>query len=202
VFRAQGVGVTGFISWRCGRPHLLVWTLIASAHLGIFSCTLSNPRHTLPNPTPTPTPTQPPQDQHVQLLRAQEVLQAELSMALGSYQPKATIDSGTPADKLLAMMTELLDGSLPNLQDILLIQSTILEVRPRAGRGWLRLGGGVGFGFALGVLLAPEPRHPISLFSLSRQPTRLHNPQSNPTQPNAYPHRPATSTSPSAWASS
>lgn len=29
------------------------------------------------------------------------------------------------------MMTELLDGSLPNLQDILLIQSTILEVRTR-----------------------------------------------------------------------
>ena len=27
------------------------------------------------------------------------------------------------------MMTELLDGSLPNLQDILLVQSTILEVR-------------------------------------------------------------------------
>ncbi|GBF94222.1 hypothetical protein Rsub_06492 [Raphidocelis subcapitata] len=69
------------------------------------------------------------QDQHEQLLRAQEVLQAELSMALGSYQPKATIDAGTPADKLLAMMTELLDGSLPNLQDILTIQSTILESR-------------------------------------------------------------------------
>ena len=49
-------------------------------------------------------------------------------MALGSYQPKATIDAGTPADKLLAMMTELLDGGLPNLQDILLVQSTILEV--------------------------------------------------------------------------
>lgn len=49
-------------------------------------------------------------------------------MALGSYEPKARIDAGTPADKLLAMMTELLDGSLPNLQDILLIQSTILEV--------------------------------------------------------------------------
>jgi hypothetical protein len=63
------------------------------------------------------------------------VLQAELSMALGSYQPKTTIDAGTPADKLLAMMTELLDGSLPNLQDILLIQSTILEVGPRTGRG-------------------------------------------------------------------
>ncbi|KAI8469134.1 MAG: hypothetical protein J3K34DRAFT_386003 [Monoraphidium minutum] len=69
------------------------------------------------------------QDQHEQLLRAQEVLAAELSMALGSYKPKATIDAGTPADKLLAMMTELLDGSLPNLQDILLIQSTILESR-------------------------------------------------------------------------
>jgi hypothetical protein len=37
--------------------------------------------------------------------------------------------AGTPADKLLAMMTELLDGSLPSLQDILLIQSTILESR-------------------------------------------------------------------------
>jgi hypothetical protein len=88
----------------------------------------------LPRPCSlTLAPLPPPQDQHDQLLRAQEVLQAELSVALSSYQPKATIDAGTPADKLLAMMTELLDGSLPNLQDILLIQSTILEVR-RAGR--------------------------------------------------------------------
>ena len=35
-----------------------------------------------------------PQDQHEQLLRAQEVLQAELQMALGSYQPKTVIDAG------------------------------------------------------------------------------------------------------------
>ena len=69
------------------------------------------------------------QDQHELLLRQQEVLQAELSVALGSYRPRAVIDAGTPADKLLAMMTELLDGGLPNLQDILLVQSTILEAR-------------------------------------------------------------------------
>lgn len=87
-----------------------------------------------PYPSP-PRPLNAPQDQHEQLLRAQEVLQAELSMALGSYQPKATIDAGTPADTLLAMMTELLDGSLPNLQDILTIQSTILEVRRAARPG-------------------------------------------------------------------
>ena len=41
----------------------------------------------------------------------------------------AVVLTGTPADKLLAMMTELMDGGLPNLQDILLIQSTILESR-------------------------------------------------------------------------
>lgn len=37
--------------------------------------------------------------------------------------------TGTPADKLLQMITDLLDGTLPNLQDILLIQSSILEAR-------------------------------------------------------------------------
>jgi hypothetical protein len=37
--------------------------------------------------------------------------------------------AGTPADKLLQMLTDLLDGALPNLQDILLIQSSILEAR-------------------------------------------------------------------------
>lgn len=37
--------------------------------------------------------------------------------------------AGTPADKLLQMLTDLLDGTLPNLQDILLIQSSILEAR-------------------------------------------------------------------------
>lgn len=37
--------------------------------------------------------------------------------------------AGTPADKLLQMLTDLLDGTLPNLQDIMLIQSSILEAR-------------------------------------------------------------------------
>lgn len=40
-----------------------------------------------------------------------------------------TFCPGTPADKLLQMLTDLLDGTLPNLQDILLIQSSILEAR-------------------------------------------------------------------------
>lgn len=71
----------------------------------------------------------PLQSTHMKLLHHQEVLQAELEMALGSYRPKTCIDAGTPADKLLTMMTELLDGSLPNLQDILMVQSTILESR-------------------------------------------------------------------------
>jgi len=66
-------------------------------------------------------------DEHSHLLRQQEVLTAELGMALGSYQPSTTIDAGTPADKVLAMMTELLDGSLPCLEDILTVQSSILE---------------------------------------------------------------------------
>jgi len=39
------------------------------------------------------------------------------------------LPAGTPADKLLQMLTDLLDGTLPNLQDILLIQSSILEAR-------------------------------------------------------------------------
>lgn len=104
-------------------PH----TLVHRSWPRATSCTpQTSTTQSLNHPSTDPLPT--PQDQHDQLLRAQEVLQAELSMALGSYEPKARIDAGTPADKLLAMMTELLDGSLPNLQDILLIQSTILEV--------------------------------------------------------------------------
>ena len=30
--------------------------------------------------------------------------------------------TGTPADKLLAMMSDLLDGSLPSIEDILFVQ--------------------------------------------------------------------------------
>ncbi len=37
-------------------------------------------------------------------------------MALSNYTPKAVIDAGTPADKILAMMTDLLDGSPPSIQ--------------------------------------------------------------------------------------
>ena len=33
-------------------------------------------------------------DQHMQLRRQQEVLAAELMVALGSYKPKANIDAG------------------------------------------------------------------------------------------------------------
>lgn len=36
-------------------------------------------------------------DQHMQLRRQQEVLAAELMVALGSYKPKANIDAGAPA---------------------------------------------------------------------------------------------------------
>jgi hypothetical protein len=67
------------------------------------------------------------QEQTDTLLKQQHLLQAELEMALGTYQPKARIDAGTPADKLLAMMTDLLDGSLPTVEDILLLQSSVLE---------------------------------------------------------------------------
>ncbi|KXZ47713.1 hypothetical protein GPECTOR_33g595 [Gonium pectorale] len=67
------------------------------------------------------------QAQNERLLKQQEVLQAELQMALSSYTPKAIIDAGTPADKILSMMTDLLDGSPPSIQDILLVQSAILE---------------------------------------------------------------------------
>jgi hypothetical protein len=35
--------------------------------------------------------------------------------------------AGTPADKILLMMTELIDGSLPSLTDIFCVQSAILE---------------------------------------------------------------------------
>jgi hypothetical protein len=43
--------------------------------------------------------------------------------------PSLLCPAGTPADKLLQMLTDLLDGTLPNLQDIMLIQSSILEAR-------------------------------------------------------------------------
>jgi len=66
-------------------------------------------------------------DENKRLMKAQEVLQAELQLALNSYRPKAVIDAGTPADKVLAMMSDLLDGSLPSIQDILFVQSAILE---------------------------------------------------------------------------
>lgn len=36
-------------------------------------------------------------DQHMQLRRQQEVLAAELMVALGSYKPKANIDAGAAA---------------------------------------------------------------------------------------------------------
>ncbi|KAG2443397.1 hypothetical protein HXX76_001757 [Chlamydomonas incerta] len=67
------------------------------------------------------------QAQNERLLKQQEVLQAELAMALRSYTPRTIIDAGTPADKILAMMTDLLDGSPPTIQDILFVQSAILE---------------------------------------------------------------------------
>ncbi|GIL62517.1 hypothetical protein Vafri_16725 [Volvox africanus] len=67
------------------------------------------------------------QAQNERLLKQHEVLQAELQMALSNYSPKAIIDAGTPADKILSMMTDLLDGSPPSIQDILLVQSAILE---------------------------------------------------------------------------
>ena len=67
------------------------------------------------------------QEQTDHLLKQQHVLQAELEMALGTYQPRARIDANTPADKMLAMMTDLLDGSLPTVEDILLVQSSVLE---------------------------------------------------------------------------
>ncbi|GIM16339.1 hypothetical protein Vretimale_18970 [Volvox reticuliferus] len=67
------------------------------------------------------------QAQNERLLKQHEVLQAELQMALSNYTPKAVIDAGTPADKILSMMTDLLDGSPPSIQDILLVQSAILE---------------------------------------------------------------------------
>ena len=34
------------------------------------------------------------QDEHTRLIRQQEVLQAELQLALNNYQPKATIETG------------------------------------------------------------------------------------------------------------
>lgn len=48
--------------------------------------------------------------------------QAELQLALNNYSPKAVIDHGTPADKMLSMLTELLDGTVPSIQDILFVQ--------------------------------------------------------------------------------
>jgi hypothetical protein len=35
--------------------------------------------------------------------------------------------AGTPADKILHMMTELMDGSIPTITDILYVQSALLE---------------------------------------------------------------------------
>ena len=35
--------------------------------------------------------------------------------------------TGTPADKMLGMMSDLLDGTIPSIQDILFIQSAVLE---------------------------------------------------------------------------
>jgi hypothetical protein len=67
------------------------------------------------------------QEQTDTLLKQQHLLQAELELALGTYEPKARIDANTPADKLLAMMSDLLDGSLPTVEDILLVQSSVLE---------------------------------------------------------------------------
>ncbi|KAJ9511901.1 hypothetical protein QJQ45_004504 [Haematococcus lacustris] len=67
------------------------------------------------------------QDEHAKLVHQRDVLHAELQLALNNYQPKATIDAGTPADKMLMMLTELLDGTVPSIQDILYVQSAILE---------------------------------------------------------------------------
>lgn len=39
-------------------------------------------------------------DQHAALLRQQEVLAAELMVALGSYKPKANIDAGAPTQRV------------------------------------------------------------------------------------------------------
>lgn len=75
------------------------------------------------------------QSEHNKLLRQQEVLAAELALALDNYKPKATIDSGTPADKMLAMMTDLLDGSIPSIQDILFVQvGAVLQNREQRMR--------------------------------------------------------------------
>ena len=55
------------------------------------------------------------QAENARLLKAQEVLQAELQMALSTYSPKAIIDANTPADKILLVMTDLLDGTAPTI---------------------------------------------------------------------------------------
>lgn len=99
------------------------------------SLPILSPHLSLPNPIPPPQDKLQQelarlgdlQDEHSKLLRQQEVLQAELQLALNNYQPKATINSGTPADKMLLMMSDLLDGVIPSIQDILFIQSSILE---------------------------------------------------------------------------
>lgn len=80
------------------------------------------------------------QSEHNKLLKQQEVLAAELAMALDNYKPKAQIDSGTPADKILSMMTDLLDGSIPSIQDILFVQvrSCTRGVRTHCGHPGLR----------------------------------------------------------------
>ena len=79
-------------------------------HTGAHSISLlSHGIHSHPHPSH-------PQAQNERLLKQQEVLQAELAMALRSYTPRTVIDAGTPADKMLAMMTDLLDGTPPTIQ--------------------------------------------------------------------------------------
>jgi hypothetical protein len=51
-------------------------------------------------------------DQHMQLRRQQEVLAAELMVALGSYKPKANIDAGALERPPVQRMTAFLVSSL------------------------------------------------------------------------------------------
>jgi len=44
-----------------------------------------------------------------------------------THAPHACARAGTPADKMLSMMAELLDGMVPSIQDILFVQSAVLE---------------------------------------------------------------------------
>ncbi len=50
----------------------------------------------------------------------------QLSQMCATNVTAATL-VGTPADRLLSMLGELLDGTLPSIQDVLYIQSSILE---------------------------------------------------------------------------